>query len=64
MLRQQHVEESFRRHLSTLGVTLHCPTECINFEVLEPDAEGYYLRATLKDVVSGSEYTVKRSDFE
>ncbi|RFU35572.1 hypothetical protein B7463_g831, partial [Scytalidium lignicola] len=59
MLRQQHVEKSFREHLMTFGVSLQCQTECIDFEVVSPDREGNYIKTTLKDMERGSEYIVK-----
>lgn len=61
MLRQQFIEKSIRIRLEDAGVELHCPCECVNIEKAdEPDADGNYVTAALRDMTTGEEYTVKR----
>ncbi|KGO37803.1 Monooxygenase, FAD-binding [Penicillium expansum] len=60
MLRQQFIEKSIRIRLEDAGVELHCPCECVNIEKAdEPDADGNYVTAALRDMTTGEEYTVK-----
>lgn len=61
MLRQQYIERSFREHLARLGVTLRDRTECVDFST--PQQHGGsedLIHTTLRDLRSGTEYTIKR----
>ncbi|KAL3471357.1 FAD binding domain-containing protein [Aspergillus californicus] len=60
MLRQQFIEESIRARLEEAGSKLQCAVECVAFEQSdEPDEDGKYITATLKQVETGENYTVK-----
>ncbi|KAJ5597585.1 Monooxygenase FAD-binding [Penicillium hordei] len=60
MPRQQFIEKTIRIRLEAAGVKLHSPCKCVNIEKTdEPDADGYYITATLRDMTTREEYTVK-----